>query len=105
MRKVILLFAMLVGVMFNLVANDFAAQGKRIAILPFMVKGNFDALYAEVALDNFTMELAKNEAYQVIQGAKLDKAMKQLKIQNHTSTSLKASRYLNLLSKNLYRSG
>ena len=82
MRKVILLFAMLVGVMFNLVANDFAAQGKRIAILPFMVKGNFDALYAEVALDNFTMELAKNEAYQVIQGAKLDKAMKQLKIQN-----------------------
>ncbi len=82
MRKVILLFAMLVGVMFNLVANDFAVQGKRITILPFMVKGNFDALYAEVALDNFTMELAKNEAYQVIQGAKLDKAMKQLKIQN-----------------------
>ena len=82
MRRITLLFTMLVGVMFNLVANDFAAQGKKVAILPFMVKGNFDALYAEVALDNFTMELTKNEAYQVIQGAKLDRAMKQLKIQS-----------------------
>ena len=56
-KKLFVLITMLVGTIFNVTADDFAAQEKRVAILPFMVKGNFDRLYAEVALDNFTSEL------------------------------------------------
>ena len=82
MRKSMILITMFVGVMFNVVANDFATQGKNIAVLPFTVKGNFDALYAEVALDNFIMELTKGNEFQVIQGVKLDKAMKKLNLQD-----------------------
>ena len=81
-KRLVVLIAVLIGVMFNLVANDFAAQGKRVAILPFMVKGNFDALYAEVAQDNFTTELTKCNWYQVVMRSQVSKAMKDLKIQN-----------------------
>lgn len=81
-KRLVVLIAVLVGVMFNLAANDFAAQGKRVAILPFMVKGNFDALYAEVAQDNFTTELTKCNWYQVVMRSQVSKAMKDLKIQN-----------------------
>ena len=84
-KRVVVLIAVLVGVMFNLVANDFAAQGKRVAILPFMVKGNFDALYAEVAQDNFTTELTKCNWYQVVMRSQVSKAMKDMKIQNGDS--------------------
>ena len=73
---------MLVGVFFNVTAAEFASQEKRVAILPFSVKGNFDALYAEVAQDNFTTELIKGGAYRVVERSQLDKAMKELKFQS-----------------------
>ena len=82
MRKLTVLITMLVGIMFNAIANDFATQGKSVAVLPFVVKGNFDALYAEVAQDNFVTELAKSKMYQIVVRSQVDKAMKDLKIQS-----------------------
>jgi TolB-like protein len=73
---------MLVGVMFNVVANENMSQGKKVAVLPFAVKGNFDTLYAEVALDNFTTELIKSNTYKIVERPQLDKAMKDLKFQS-----------------------
>ena len=81
-KKLFVLITMLVGVFFNVTAAEFASQEKRVAILPFMVKGNFDRLYAEVALDNFTTELIKGDIYQVVERAQLDKAMKELQFQS-----------------------
>ena len=83
-NKLILLITMLIGVVFNIVANDSATEGKRVAILPFTVKGNFnfDRLYAEVAHDNFTTALIQGKAYKVVERAQLDKAMKELKFQS-----------------------
>lgn len=82
--KLILLITVLIGVFFNIVANDSATEGKRVAILPFTVKGNFnfDRLYAEVAHDNFTTALIQGKAYKVVERAQLDKAMKELKFQS-----------------------
>ena len=81
MRKLTVLITMLVGVMFNVVANENMSQGKKVAVLPFAVKGNFDTLYAEVALDNFTTELIKSNTYKIVERPQLDKVMKQLKFQ------------------------
>lgn len=81
-KKLFVLITMLVGVFFNVTATEFSTQEKRVAILPFMVKGNFDRLYAEVALDNFTTELIKGDIYQVVERAQLDKAMKELQFQS-----------------------
>ena len=81
-KKLFVLITMLVGVFFNVTAAEFASQEKRVAILPFSVKGNFDALYAEVAQDNFTTELIKGGAYRVVERSQLDKAMKELKFQS-----------------------
>ena len=81
MKRLIVLIAMLLGVMSGITANEMT-QEKRVAILPFMVKGNFDRLYAEVALDNFTTELIKGDIYQVVERAQLDKAMKELQFQS-----------------------
>ena len=81
-KKLFVLITMLVGVFFNVTAAEFSTQEKRVAILPFMVKGNFDRLYAEVALDNFTTELIKGDIYQVVERAQLDKAMKELQFQS-----------------------
>jgi TolB-like protein len=80
-KKLFVLITMLVGVFFNVTAAEFATE-KRVAILPFSVKGNFDALYAEVAQDNFTTELIKGGAYRVVERSQLDKAMKELKFQS-----------------------
>lgn len=82
MRKLTVLITMLVGVIFNVVANETVLQGKKVAVLPFAVKGNFDTLYAEVALDNFTTELIKSNTYKIVERPQLDKAMKQLKFQS-----------------------
>ena len=82
MRKLTVLITMLVGVMFNVVANETVVQGKKVAVLPFAVKGNLDALYAEVAQDNFVTELAKSKMYQIVVRSQVDKAMKDLKIQS-----------------------
>lgn len=82
MRKLTVLITMLVGVMFNVVANETVVQGKKVAVLPFAVKGNFDTLYAEVALDNFTTELIKSNTYKIVERPQLDKAMKDLKFQS-----------------------
>ena len=82
MRKLTVLITMLVGVMFNVVANETVVQGKKVAVLPFAVKGNLDALYAEVAQDNFVTELAKSKMYQIVVPSQVDKAMKDLKIQS-----------------------
>ena len=81
MRKLAVLITMLVGVMFNVVANETVPTGKKVAVLPFAVKGNFDTLYAEVALDNFTTELIKSNTYKIVERPQLDKVMKQLKFQ------------------------
>jgi TolB-like protein len=81
MRKLTVLITMLVGVMFNVVANETVVQGKKVAVLPFAVKGNLDALYAEVAQDNFVTELAKSKMYQIVVRSQVDKAMKDLNIQ------------------------
>ena len=81
MRKLAVLITMLVGVIFNVVANENMSQGKKVAVLPFAVKGNFDTLYAEVALDNFTTELIKSNTYKIVERPQLDKVMKQLKFQ------------------------
>ena len=82
MRKLTVLITMLVGVIVNVVANETVLQGKKVAVLPFAVKGNFDTLYAEVALDNFTTELIKSNTYKIVERPQLDKAMKQLKFQS-----------------------
>ena len=82
MRKLAVLITMLVGVIFNVVANENMSQGKKVAVLPFAVKGNFDTLYAEVALDNFTTELIKSNTYKIVERPQLDKVMKQLKFQS-----------------------
>ena len=82
MKKLAVLITMLVGVIFNVVANENMSQGKKVAVLPFAVKGNFDTLYAEVALDNFTTELIKSNTYKIVERPQLDKAMKQLKFQS-----------------------
>ena len=82
MRKLAVLITMLVGVMFNVVANETVPQGKKVAVLPFAVKGNLDALYAETAQDMFTTELAKSKMYQIVVRSQVDKAMKDLKIQS-----------------------
>ena len=81
-KKLTVLITMLVGAIFSITAAEFASQEKRVAILPFSVKGNFDALYAEVAQDNFTTELIKSGAYRVVERSQLDKAMKELKFQS-----------------------
>ena len=81
-KKLFVLITMLVGTIFNITAAEFSTQEKRVAILPFSVKGNFDALYAEVAQDNFTTELIKGGAYRVVERSQLDKAMKELKFQS-----------------------
>lgn len=82
-NKLIVLIFMFVSVIFSISANEITTtQGKRVAILPFTSKGNFDALYAEVAQDNFTTELIKGDMYQVVERSQLDKAMKELKFQN-----------------------
>lgn len=82
MKKLAVLITMLVGVIFNVVANENMSQGKKVAVLPFAVKGNFDTLYAEVALDNFTTELIKSNTYKIVERPQLDKAIKQLKFQS-----------------------
>ena len=82
MRKLTILITMLIGVIFNVVANETVVQGKKVAVLPFAVKGNLDALYAEVAQDNFVTELAKSKMYQIVVPSQVDKAMKDLKIQS-----------------------
>ena len=82
MKKLAVLITMLVGVIFNVVANENMSQGKKVAVLPFAVKGNFDTLYAEVALDNFTTELIKSNTYKIVERPQLDKVMKQLKFQS-----------------------
>lgn len=81
-NKLIVLIFMFVGVIFSISANEITTQGKRVAILPFTSKGNFDALYAEVAQDNFTTELIKGDMYKVVERSQLDKAMKELKFQS-----------------------
>ena len=81
-KKLFVLITMLVGTIFNITAAEFSTQEKRVAILPFSVKGNFDTLYAEVAQDNFTTELIKGGAYKIVERSQLDKAMKELKFQS-----------------------
>lgn len=81
-NKLIVLIFMFVDVIFSISANEITTQGKRVAILPFTAKGNFDALYAEVAQDNFTTELIKGDMYKVVERSQLDKAMKELKFQS-----------------------
>ena len=73
---------MSVCAVFNVTADDFAAQEKRVAVLPFITKGKFDPLYAEVALDNFITRLIQGKAYRVVERSQLDKAMKELKFQS-----------------------
>ena len=73
---------MSVCAIFNVTADDFAAQEKRVAVLPFITKGKFDPLYAEVALDNFITRLIQGKAYRVVERSQLDKAMKELKFQS-----------------------
>ena len=82
MRKLTILITMLIGVIFNVVANETVVQGKKVAVLPFAVKGNLDALYAETAQDMFMTELAKSKMYQIVVRSQVDKAMKDLKIQS-----------------------
>ena len=81
-KKLTVLIAMLMGVMFSVTANNFATQEKRVAVLPFTIKGNFDPLYAEVALDNFITRLIQGKVYRVVERSQLDKAMKELKFQS-----------------------
>ena len=81
-KKLTILIAMLMGVMFSVTANNFATQEKRVAVLPFTIKGNFDPLYAEVALDNFITRLIQGKVYRVVERSQLDKAMKELKFQS-----------------------
>ena len=81
-KKLFVLITMLVGTIFNVTADDFAAQEKRVAVLPFITKGKFDPLYAEVALDNFITRLIQGKAYRVVERSQLDKAMKELKFQS-----------------------
>ena len=73
---------MSVCAIFNVTADDFASQEKRVAVLPFIIKGKFDPLYAEVALDNFITRLIQGKAYRVVERSQLDKAMKELKFQS-----------------------
>ena len=73
---------MSVCAIFNVTADDFAAQEKRVAVLPFITKGKFDPLYAEVALDNFITRLIQGKAYRVVERSQLDKAMKESKFQS-----------------------
>ena len=87
-KKLFVLITMLVGVFFNVTAAEFASQEKRVAILPFVVKGNFDRLYVEVALDNFTTALIKGDIYQVVERAQLDKAMKELQEINNNNEKI-----------------
>ena len=81
-KKLFVLITILVGTIFNVTADDFAAQEKRVAVLPFITKGKFDPLYAEVALDNFITRLIQGKAYRVVERSQLDKAMKELKFQS-----------------------
>ena len=81
-KKLIVLIMMSVCAIFNVTADDFAAQEKRVAVLPFITKGKFDPLYAEVALDNFITRLIQGKAYRVVERSQLDKAMKELKFQS-----------------------
>ena len=80
-KKLFVLITMLVGVFFNVTAAEFATE-KRVAVLPFITKGKFDPLYAEVALDNFITRLIQGKAYRVVERSQLDKAMKELKFQS-----------------------
>ena len=81
-KKLFVLITMSVCAVFNVTADDFAAQEKRVAVLPFITKGKFDPLYAEVALDNFITRLIQGKAYRVVERSQLDKAMKELKFQS-----------------------
>lgn len=72
----------LIALLFMLIGAITANEGKRVAILPFTAKGQFDPLYAEVAQDNFTTELIKGNLYKVVERSQLDKAMKELKFQS-----------------------
>ena len=81
-KKLFVLITMSVCAIFNVTADDFAAQEKRVAVLPFITKGKFDPLYAEVALDNFITRLIQGKAYRVVERSQLDKAMKELKFQS-----------------------
>ncbi len=81
-KKLIVLIMMSVCAIFNVTADDFASQEKRVAVLPFIIKGKFDPLYAEVALDNFITRLIQGKAYRVVERSQLDKAMKELKFQS-----------------------
>ena len=81
-KKLFVLIMMSVCAIFNVTADDFAAQEKRVAVLPFITKGKFDPLYAEVALDNFITRLIQGKAYRVVERSQLDKAMKELKFQS-----------------------
>lgn len=77
-NKLIVLLFVFISTVFSITANE----GKRVAILPFTAKGQFDPLYAEVAQDNFTTELIKGNLYKVVERSQLDKAMKELKFQS-----------------------
>ena len=81
-KKLIVLIMMSVCAIFNVTADDFASQEKRVAVLPFTIKGKFDPLYAEVALDNFITRLIQGKVYRVVERSQLDKAMKELKFQS-----------------------
>ena len=81
-KKLTVLIIALMTVMFNVTANDFDTQEKRVAVLPFTIKGKFDPLYAEVALDNFITRLIQGKVYRVVERSQLDKAMKELKFQS-----------------------
>ena len=81
-KKLTVLIIALMAVMFNVTANDFDTQEKRVAVLPFTIKGKFDPLYAEVALDNFITRLIQGKVYRVVERSQLDKAMKELKFQS-----------------------
>ncbi|MCH5150949.1 MAG: hypothetical protein J1G30_09815 [Spirochaetales bacterium] len=75
-KSITSIFVLMLAV-FNSFANQVPQQGKHAAILPFTVKGEFDALYAEAVQDKFTAEVMKSNQYVVISQSQLDKAMKE----------------------------
>lgn len=77
--KLIALLFLLIGAAFGVSADE---RGKRVAVLPFTVRGNFDTLYAEVAQDSFITEMIKGKVYRVVERSQLDKAMKELRFQS-----------------------
>ena len=81
-KKLLFMKLLLIWVLFGLFSNEPININKlRIAILPFLIRGDVDKTLSELLSENFTISMIETGQYVVVERTQLDKALKELKFQ------------------------